>query len=596
MKSMKKWFLHLNLRYKLVISFSSLLILSFTIIGGSLSWLFVNSNRNMLLDAAVENNRQIVKNIDTALHPLLSLSMYPLQDQQIYQIMGKDYSTFKYPLYERQRDFSTVNGKIQSDFFLYSKIIDSAFIYQSKNHFIVGRSNLEYMDHAYFEKEFIKEPYIQEIVKKGGVYVPVGVHPNKLFSYKDEPVVSIGRSIVNPYTKEKLGLIIINIGIDKLKNLWSDIHFTKHTKFYLVDDQKNIIYSKNKNEIGSKATTILGENFKYIDGFRKETKENKDSYLITATSNTSKWKAVTIIPKNELFDYLATMLKIIVITSVVFLLLAVLMSFYIATSITKPLSILEGKMRQVSDGNMNVKMDIEHGEIGKISKTIDIMLTEIRRLIGKIYKEEEEKRSLELMALQSQIRPHFMYNTINVIKWMAKIQGASGIEEALSAFSSVIRLTAKTVNERVTIKEEVEFIKNYTKILEFRYFNKFEVSFEIEPSVLEYKTIKFLLQPLVENAVFHAFDDIDYKGKISIQIYEDFQDIVMKVCDNGRGITDGDFDSELLNKEGSDQLNSIGISNIRKRIQLNFGENYGLWITSQETGGTLAKLIVPIIK
>ncbi|HLO12447.1 MAG TPA: hypothetical protein VK190_09550 [Pseudoneobacillus sp.] len=102
MKSIKKWFLHLNLRYKLIISFSSFIILSFTIIGGSLFWLFVNSNRDMLLDAAVENNRQIVKNIDTALHPLLSLSMYPVQDQQIYQIMEKDYSTFKYPLYERQ--------------------------------------------------------------------------------------------------------------------------------------------------------------------------------------------------------------------------------------------------------------------------------------------------------------------------------------------------------------------------------------------------------------------------------------------------------------------------------------------------------------
>ncbi|WP_256942250.1 sensor histidine kinase [Bacillus sp. OV166] len=561
-----------------------------------MSWLFVNSNRDMLLDAAVANNRQIVKNIDTALHPLLSLSMYPYQDKQIYQIMEKDYSTYKYPLLERQRDFNTVNSKIENNFFLFSTIIDSVLIYQGKNNLIVGRSNLEYMDHAYFRDDFYLEPYIQEILKSGGTYVPVGVHQEKLFSYKDKPVVSIGRGIVNPYTQDQLGFILINISIEKLKTLWSDIHFTKHTKFYLVDDKKKIIYSKNKKEIGTKAATILGENFNYIDGFRKETKENKDSYLITATSNTSKWKSVTIIPKKELFDYLSTFLKIIIITSVVFLLLAVLMSFYIATSITKPLSILEGKMRQVSDGNMNVKMDIEHGEIGKISKTIDIMLSDIRRLIERIYNEEEEKRKLELMALQSQIRPHFMYNTINVIKWMAKIQGASGIEEALSAFSSVIRLTAKTVNEQVTIKEEVEFIKNYTKILEFRYFNKFEVSFEIEPSVLEYKTIKFLLQPLVENAVFHAFDDIDYKGKIAIQIFEDSQDLVMKVSDNGRGIADTNYDSEQSNKEGSDQLNSIGISNIRKRIQLNFGDNYGLWITSQEAGGTLAKLIIPVIK
>ncbi|MCM2534360.1 histidine kinase [Neobacillus pocheonensis] len=199
---------------------------------------------------------------------------------------------------------------------------------------------------------------------------------------------------------------------------------------------------------------------------------------------------------------------------------------------------------------------------------------------------------MEILALQSQIRPHFMYNTINVIKWMAKIQGASGIEEALSAFSAVIRFTAKTESELVTIRDEVEFIKNYTKILDFRYFNKFEVSYKIDPNVMEYMTLKFLLQPLVENAVFHAFDDIDYKGKIYIRIYKESEGLIMEVSDNGRGLSK----NEHLEAEAGDKLNSIGINNIKKRIQLNFGEKFGLWMTSQDTGGTIAKIVIPIIR
>ncbi|MCM2534361.1 cache domain-containing protein [Neobacillus pocheonensis] len=204
------------------------------------------------------------------------------------------------------------------------------------------------MDHPYFENDFSKEPYIKKIIEKGGSYVTVGVHPEKLFSYRDDPVVSIGRSIVNPYTKDQLGLILINIGNDKLKTLWDDIHFTKHTKFYLLDDQKNIIYSQNEKEIGKKASAILGKNFNYINGHREETKENKDSYLISATSNLSKWKAVTIIPKNELFHDLSFIIKMVIITMIVLLLLSIFLSFNIATTITKPLSILEGKMGQVS--------------------------------------------------------------------------------------------------------------------------------------------------------------------------------------------------------------------------------------------------------
>ncbi|WP_257984207.1 sensor histidine kinase [Neobacillus cucumis] len=584
--------INLHLRSKLIIAFTAIIMASFLAIGGGLSWLFIHSNRDMLLDAAVKNNQQITKNIDTALQPLLSLSMYPVLDPQIYQIMEKDYSGLAYPLYERQNDFDIVNSKIRNNFFLYSTLIDSVLIYQSKNHMVVGRSNLEYMNHSYFENNFSNETYIKEILQKNGLYVAVGIHPDRLFSPKSDPVVSIGRAIINPYSKEQLGLILMNIDVNQLKELWSDIQFTENTKFYLVDDQKKIIYSQKYEELGKNAESVIGKDFTYITGQKKETKENQESYLISASSKISNWQAVTIIPKHELFQNLSFVIKIIIIMMLAFLLLSIFLSYYIATTITKPLSILEEKMKQVSQGNLDVTIGIHEGEIGKIGKTIDRMLTELRELIQRIYKEEEEKRKLEILALQSQIRPHFMYNTINVIKWMAKIQGASGIEEALSAFSAVIRFTAKTENELVTINEEVEFTMNYTKILDFRYFNKFEVSFEVDPQVREYKTLKFLLQPLVENSIFHAFDNIEHKGKVLIRIYEESDHLVMLVSDNGRGISE----TEKEKAEGVDKLNSIGIKNIRKRIQLHFGERYGLSITAQESSGTIAKIEVPIIK
>ncbi|MCM3341163.1 sensor histidine kinase [Paenibacillus sp. MER TA 81-3] len=593
MRNIRNRLRNVSLKHKLIIVFSCFLIIPFVIIGGTLSWLYMDSNRNMILDAAVDNNNQIVKNIDTSLQPLLRLAMYPERDQTIFQIMRKDYDSLPYPLYERGRDFDTVNGIIRNSMMLYTDLLDSAVIYQSTNHVVVGRSNNGYMDHRYLEQEFYSEPFIQTILQQKGLVVPVGIHPEKLMSFHDTPVVSIGRAIVDPYTKENLGLILLNIGIDKLAGLWSSIHFTEHTQFYLIDEQKNIVYSKNPGDIGSAAANVL-ENRKPAGGGELETREDADNYIITSASEVTNWQAVTVIPKQELFSFVDVIVRTIFISLLVLLALSILASIYIATSITKPLSDLNAKMKQVSQGKLDVNIDIQHGEVGRISITIDHMLQEIRRLIQRIYDEEQEKRRLELLALQSQIRPHFMYNTLNVIKWMAKIQGATGIEEALTAFSSVIKFTAKAESDEVTIQEEVEFIRNYTNILDFRYLNKFEVEYDIDPEVLPYKTLKFLLQPLVENAIFHGFDGIPYKGKLSIRIHREGEHVVMIVADNGRGMSGADLE-ELQPGPGSDPMNGIGVKNIRSRIELNYGTDCGLWMTSTENAGTTAKIIIPVI-
>ncbi|WP_245773058.1 sensor histidine kinase [Paenibacillus catalpae] len=241
--------------------------------------------------------------------------------------------------------------------------------------------------------------------------------------------------------------------------------------------------------------------------------------MIVPTSDITNWKAVTIIPKNERFVFVNTIVRSITISLLVLLGLSILTSIYIATSITRPPLNLHKKMKLVAQGNLDVTINIEHGEVGKIGNTIDYMLQEIRRLIEKIYRDEEDKRQLELMALQSHIKPHFMYNTLNAINWMAKIQGASGIEEVLTAFSSVIRFTTKAEDDFVTVAEEVAFIRDYTKILEFRYFNKSDVAFHYDPQVASCYTLKFLLQPLIENSVFHGFDGIAYKGQLTVGIH-----------------------------------------------------------------------------
>lgn len=595
MNRLKQKALDLSLEHKLIAAFSCFIIVPLILIGGIVSWVYVDNNRTTMIDAAVENNKQVVKNIDTSLQPLLRLSMFPIQDSTVYQIMRKDYAKIEYPLLERGQDFDKVNGLIQSGIMLYSDLIDSVVIYHENSKSIIGRSNREYMNAAYFRERFTEEPFVRKIREAYGLFVPIGIHKEELLSAKGMPVVSVGRAIMDPYTKEDLGFILFNISVDKLKTLWSDTAFSENTSFYLIDEADRIVHSMHAEEIGLPASEVLGSEFQYHTDGKVNTQIAPDTYIISSGSSLANWKAVTVIPKKDLFSIVYLMVAVLIGVLILLLVLSILISARIATTIMKPLAVLNSKMKLVSQGQLNVSLDTQqHGEIGVINNTVDQMLKEIRELIERIYVEEEEKRKLEMNALQSQIRPHFIYNTLNVIKWMAKIQGAAGIEEALQAFSSVIKFTVKKEGNYVTIAEEVEFMENYTKILDFRYFNTFDVTYEVDPAVMKYRTLKFLLQPLVENAVFHGFEGIDYKGHLIIAIYEDQGALIMKVEDNGRGFPE-DGRPKKEQDGPRDGFNSIGLNNIRNRISLHFGPEYGLWIQRREQGGTVAWIRVPII-
>ncbi|SDW77419.1 two-component system, sensor histidine kinase YesM [Paenibacillus sp. CF384] len=594
---LKNHWLQMGLRQKLIVAFACFIVIPYIIIGGTLSWLFVQSNKRMILDATLANNRQIAQNIDTSLSPLLRLTMVPVQNKALFQLMRKDYEAAAFPLLERSQAFDEVGDLFRNSIMLYTDLINSAVIYQSKNNMILGRSNNDYMNHAYLEHEFYHEPFVQTILSQHGKYVSVGIHEERLLSIKPTPVVSIGRAVVDPFSKEKLGFILFNINVENLKSLWSDIQFTKHARYYLVDQNANIIYSKDGGDIGKSAEAVLGKSFQTIAGGGKEQLyQDKQYYAIKATSSLSGWSAVTVIPKHELFGFVDTILRTIAISLFVLLGLSIAASIYIATGVTKPLRRLERQMKLVSQGELDISIDIQHGEVGKIGVTINRMLRDIRRMIRTIYTEEQEKRRLETLALQSQIRPHFMYNTLNSIKWMAKMQGASGIEEALTAFSSVIQFTARTQLDFVSVREEIQFIRDYSKILDIRYLGKFELTFDIDEEVWDYQILKFLLQPLVENAIFHGFDTIPYKGKLEIRVHEEEGNIRITVTDNGRGMSPQQLGSMNTSRHTDDNLNAIGISNIRKRIELHFGTSYGLTITSVENAGTTASLLVPVIK
>ncbi len=589
-----------TIKNKLIILFIIFIIVPVSILGFYLINYSVQVIQQTVLKSSIQSNEQIIKNLDSFLKTMEKLSEYPIADKGVISIMMKNYEEVESPEYEKARDFITMNSFVYNKIKSFSTMIDSVFIYDPVSKRIFGRTPIDFINADYVSDKLSKEPWMQKIIDYEGASTITGIHRDYALTSRGEYVISVGRIINAPSVEKQVGLIIISIGVHKLEELWMDMNLTKSSKFYLIDQNDTIIFSKNKSEINESIAQVLGEDINFYDTSQKATDWNGEKvYLVSSKSELSGWRVITIIPKKELFSFTDVMFRIILFNILISVVLSVIVAIFVTTGITNPLYRLNRTMAEVANGNLEIDIPIEKGEIGEMARTVHYMLQEINRLIQKIYKEEEEKRNIEMIALQAQINPHFIYNTISVIKWMAHMQGVPSIEEGLGSFSALLSYTAKRTDNFVQVEEEIDFIKDYLKILNLRYYNKFNIIYEIDEEVYYYKTLKFLLQPVVENAIFHGLEGLEYKGQLNIKVYREDMKLYFIIKDDGKGIDENTLEMILKKEKKKDKnkktLNSIGLTNIHRRIRLYFGEEFGISIQSKPGKGTTVTIIVPAI-
>lgn len=585
----------LTLKSKLIAAFIGFVTIPLAILSIFSLKLYSAEIQQTVIKSSVQSNEQINKNLDTFLGMLSKLSEYPVKDKDVQNFLTKDYTNFEYAEYEEAIDKDKLKDLLYNNIKSYSNIIDSVMLYKSTTYKIMGRTPADSLNASYSPAE---EGWFKKIQSLDGAYAIVGVHRDFQQSPRGNYVISVGRAIINSDTRMVTGYIIINVRVENLEKLWADVKLTTNSKFYLVDENNNIVFSKDSSQINKNIGSVLGENpVVNNSGYVIRKLGGDDNYLISSKSRTSNWTVLSAIPRSELFSYINRMFYISILLIAIISILSVMAAVLIATSVTKPLYKLNQKMKLVGQGNFDVEIEKSSGEVGDISLTVEKMIHEIKRLISKIYQEEEEKRNAEMNALQAQVNPHFLYNTLNTIKWMASMQGASSIESALNSLSCLFTFIAKSSGDFIPVRDEIKFLQEYLSILDLRYYNRFTVDYDIDEEVYRYKTLKFLLQPVVENAVFHGIEGVDRKGvlKISARLREN--KIVIYVEDNGKGIPDDILKSifEEENKAANRGINSIGIPNIQKRIKLFFGGEYGVSIKSTADQGTAVTLTIPAV-
>ncbi len=271
--------------------------------------------------------------------------------------------------------------------------------------------------------------------------------------------------------------------------------------------------------------------------------------------------------------------------------------------ITKPVTRLNERMLKIADGDFSRDPDIEwNHELGDVGRGINNLSENVNQLMQKRLEDEKQKQDLEYKMLQSQINPHFLYNTLNSIKWMATIQGSDGISEMTTALSRLLKSISKGTSLIIDIREELSLLNNYFTIQKYRYGGTVTMNVHVADEALyDCEIIKFTLQPLVENSIFHGIEPKGTAGNIDITVdYEsedDKENIRIDVYDDGVGMSDEVKNSILLTNENSsaDFFKEIGISNVQKRIQFEFGASYGITIDSKVNEYTKMSIHLPNI-
>lgn len=305
-----------------------------------------------------------------------------------------------------------------------------------------------------------------------------------------------------------------------------------------------------------------------------------------------------ILPIKDMYLDKQVILKTILFVFISCIMIGGFFSLFISHQLGRPLRRLRQQLEIISQGNFKGDATIEtNDEIGMIGIQINEMSSHISELLDTRIQSEKEKRNLEIKMLQAQINPHFLYNTLDSIKWIAMMQKNSSIVQIVTALSSLLKNMAKGFNEKVTLQQELDFLQSYITIEQIRYIELFDVEIQIDdPHLYDARIIKLTLQPIVENAIFSGIEPSGRFGIISIRAYTEEDCLYITITDNGVGISPEDI-RELLadtSRVTRSNMSGIGLPNVDRRIKLVYGEAYGLTIESELDQYTCITIILPL--
>lgn len=439
-----------------------------------------------------------------------------------------------------------------------------------------------------------QEWYRRAVENKDSFYLS-SAHVQHMIQGERPWVITLSRYIPDPMNKEG-GVLFVDLNYSAIRKLCDDSSVGKKGYIFILDEDGNIVYHPQQQQLYNELQT------EYIDEVMNCQSDvlnmgNGDSarlYTISR-SDTTGWTVVSCSYISELLRKSEEAQKIYMLMAVLLVAIALLISSFMAKSITQPILKLQSSMALIQEGDFragNVEVE-SRNEIGSLTETFNVMTLRIQELMEQNINEQKAKRKSEMKALQSQINPHFLYNTLDSIIWMAE---SGKNEEVVLMTASLARLLRQNISneeEEISIFEEVEYCRNYLTIQKMRYKDKLEFRIDVASEITSCQIIKLVLQPLIENAIYHGLKYKESKGLLELIGYAAGEDIIFEIRDNGVGMDEETLNHIFERHTVNYRSNGVGVYNVERRIKLTYGQEYGITYKSRPGEGTVARVCIP---
>ena len=430
-------------------------------------------------------------------------------------------------------------------------------------------------------------------------------HVQNLFEdpdYQYRWVVSLSRQVeMTRAGAIESGVLLVDMSFGGIEQICKDVDLSSTGYLYLIDGDGEIIYHPRQQLIYA---GLLEENnlaaAGYTDGSHQETFGGTRREVTVKTVGYTGWKLVGVVPSENLWDNYGQLVLFFLFVVLFSVFLLVFVNLRLSEWITDPVKKLDRAVKELEHGSTEVDFDVGGpGEMEHLSHSVRSMVSTMRHLMDDIIEQEEQKRRSELEVLQSQINPHFLYNTLDSVIWMTENGRTDDAVVMLTSLARFFRISLSRGSSIIPIRDELEHARHYLTIQKMRYKNKFSATITAEDGVESLCTIKLIVQPILENAIYHGMAYADGDGEITVRAFRDGGDVLIEVSDNGPGMPEEVVES-LLNPNGPAAAagakgSGIGFRNVHRRIRLTFGADYGLTIFSEPDDGTTVRIRLPAL-
>lgn len=579
----------MNLQKKITLLLVLFILIPLTLFG----YLFYRSSNQFVSDRTNKETNQVLHLVNQNVDRLLS--EYETQMKSIYEneevILQLSQINEQAGTGEPQVSADSINRFLRN--FLRGKDdLDSIYLFSGEKLYFADFKGSEY-----YEAQFREHPEWEEAIHSAGgraLWIPTYELPANRYMSEPSHYFSIGMQVKNVAdVMQTLGSLYINVKIGALDRLAEEVKVSPRGTLLITDSDGHVLWHRNPEAYQETLHDIpfYEEMLKHKESFFTVELNGELYQMSFVRSGYNGWYYVSLVPNSDLNEQSKELRQFLIITVCAFGASFLLLALLVSRFITRPIRQMALAMKQIHKDNAEFRLPAaSEDEIGLLNAAFNSMRRRINELIHEVRVVSEKEKEAEVRALQAQINPHFVYNSLDTINWMAIDRQQYDISSMIAALSDIMRYAIRPGEQWIALEEELKWAQNYAYLQKMRFEERFEINFEVDPDLLQRKVPRLFLQPYLENSILHGMEHVEEGGLITVSIVPDHETggIRITLTDNGSGI-----EEDQLQNITQRRSHGIGIYNLDDRMKLEYGSEYGVTIHSEWGKGTVVTIILP---